>query len=632
MQPSSQDTRVAIRTAMFAGRSGKLWRTQLQSMSPWTVAVLIVAGFATFMLAHFLLLSSRLQHPVKCDRTSALYSESACPIADTLQPPSDPGAETSDSSALRASIRHDAPTRLRFTRPLIAEMQEAGKSAPVLNHVRSIEISGGAQGGMPPPKTAEFVILAGQRVLEFDIAVRLNTPQYVVADLQWDFADCAKVPPGTRVRIDYSLFDRTFSATFVPSRGFLVPDPALPAQNIAVGVASPGPVSSWLLSVRVHVQLPEGSPSDPLPFQLCLMDMHDYYLSSDVWQWEQSKPSSHPCDCSVRRVFVGSSATLAMLSVLPGNATHGEAVGENAVTLVTQLTSSRIPLIAELAGAWTGPVVVVAYYDPSEYSLEEFQNLMQSTLSVAAGHQASMGVSGRGSSDLTVVLVEGCPREAYPINVLRNIGIQTRKTEFYFASDADFIPSVDAHDQIQRQLSRHFPVTRLSALVVPCFGYKAERTELPVLRSKVAIKTGMVEGTVIHGSPNYSPSHDPTNVKMWMLPLTEVSQVYEAVYAESYEPYVVCNSECPLYPEEFRGWGMDKVSLIFRMHTMGWRFFVDPGSFIFHKPHDRLADWTTKSIYFHFAWKRYIHFTACVRQEVESLPARRSSNSGSRSQ
>eukprot|EP00969_Alexandrium_andersonii_P034062 1489819-Alexandrium_andersonii.AAC.1 len=86
----------------------------------------------------------------------------------------------------------------------------------------------------------------------------------------------------------------------------------------------------------------------------------------------------------------------------------------------------------------------------------------------------------------------------------------------------------------------------------------------------------------------YSRGHGATKFSRWLAGLHQGAppdfvfrrgahgvNAYLTGYEEYFEPYVVlCRSDAPRYDERFRGYGKNKISYLWELHTRQFRFAV----------------------------------------------------------
>jgi hypothetical protein len=273
---------------------------------------------------------------------------------------------------------------------------------------------------------------------------------------------------------------------------------------------------------------------------------------------------------------------------------------ERDITYVSQMTPDRVRLISLLTKTWHGPMAFAVYMtsDEDEVFLQQVEDLRQMGSDVC----------------IDLLIVRGDARDAYPVNLLRNRAAKLRRTEKFLIVDMDFMPSLDTI-----AILKAFPWPNASRQekvvpVVPCFQFRHEIVGLEVIDEFRTLKVMWDSGAVVPAGFVFPPGQRPSDSSRWF----HSESPYEAPYAMWYEPYIVCDSRCPGFDERFVGWGMDKVSLFYEMHAAGWKFVVTPRAFLFHRPHDRTKDWSSKTVYEKYAHKRFQVFMDDVKRRQGS--------------
>lgn len=250
-------------------------------------------------------------------------------------------------------------------------------------------------------------------------------------------------------------------------------------------------------------------------------------------------------------------------------------VGKNSVTLVTQtsLEEYRVDRVKELLERWPGNVVVVAVIPKDNRGYRSRFEILKSHIRESERTDTAVLVP------VEVDLADGV---LYPINKLRNLAIKQVKTRYYMLIDVDFLPSSTLYHNLHTSLKNELENTaENTALVVPAFDLREKQ-----LAHKIQTKRDLVkfyrQRKVLQFHHNFPAAHGPTNYTRWF----NATDPYPVEYADHYEPYFVCQTQtCPLYREEFSGFGYNKLSHVYEMWTQSFRFRVVPHDFIFHIPH-----------------------------------------------
>lgn len=301
------------------------------------------------------------------------------------------------------------------------------------------------------------------------------------------------------------------------------------------------------------------------------------------------------------------------------------------VTLIVQCSMDRIWLMSETCRRWPDPIVLVVYL-PSKIAYDESErnSVIDSIATVMADcPQMTVLPHVHGTKEKS-----GDP-STYPVNVMRNRGLDAVKTSHILIMDVDLIPSADlSHvvkdnvmDQIimSRQQNKNDAESPVNAIVVPAFERKVDppcediescksymqkdSTFLPLLFSDLKECIDEEDCIVFQSDANWE-GHHTTHSKTWLK-----KSWYKDLSAEGgggdamrvirpikcfdslrYEPYVVlpwCPSVAssspqpltPYYDERFYGYGKNKIQHISHLRFRGVPFSVLPQAFTVHHPH-----------------------------------------------
>ena len=301
-------------------------------------------------------------------------------------------------------------------------------------------------------------------------------------------------------------------------------------------------------------------------------------------------------------------------------------------TLVLQSTPDRLWILKQSCQRWKDPIVLTVFLLPGESfnaeSVIPSETCPQLTI-ITHKMDASLNEDGR---------------ELYPVNRLRNIGLDAVKTSHILMADIDFVPSNDLHLLIhstltERQLLREqqgnaselLPSEDRDAIVVPSFERipppelcKNERclpevqknlTELAMPRYFEELLSCVVDRKEcrVFQSHNNPDGHSSTRSESWLKRKWYEEDVADEQHTDThsrrirtlqcfdsvrYEPYVIlrwCPSSydmsptqgpvAPYYDERFHGYGKNKIEMISHLRVMGYRFSILPEGFIIHAPH-----------------------------------------------
>uniref|UniRef100_A0A1B6CYE9 LARGE xylosyl- and glucuronyltransferase 1 n=1 Tax=Clastoptera arizonana TaxID=38151 RepID=A0A1B6CYE9_9HEMI len=235
------------------------------------------------------------------------------------------------------------------------------------------------------------------------------------------------------------------------------------------------------------------------------------------------------------------------------------------VTLVAQLSMDRLQMVEMLCKHWDGPISLTLYMSDAE---------AQQFLSYALNSET---LRGRKNIGYHIVYKEG---DFYPVNLLRNVGLEQVNTPYVFLTDIDFLPMYGLYTYLKKNVQNLDLESSKKALVVPAFETQRYRTSFP--RSKAELLRMLDMGTLFTFRYHvWTKGHAPTNYAKWRSATTP----YKVLWESDYEPYVVVRKDIPEYDTRFVGFGWNKVSHIMELEAQGYDFVVLPNAFIIHMPH-----------------------------------------------
>ena len=280
---------------------------------------------------------------------------------------------------------------------------------------------------------------------------------------------------------------------------------------------------------------------------------------------------------------------------------------EYSTTLVTQTSLSRLWILNETCTRWKDPIVVVVFIPNGQEMTNE--------------HLSSLSCP-----NLQIITYMANPEESevqnYPVNRLRNVGLDAVTTSHVMVMDVDFVPSMDLAGTIRKALQvrhEHHPDQEdRQALVVPAFErlpprpcetdsdcatfLQADSSFIP--KSFDSLQT-CIRGKdcIVFQSDNNWEGHSTTRSEQWLQRKwyddEEQKTTFTTIpcfHTARYEPYLVlrwCPSSytdskipiAPYYDERFHGYGKNKIELVSHLRKKGYQFAILPEGFIVHSPH-----------------------------------------------
>jgi hypothetical protein len=159
----------------------------------------------------------------------------------------------------------------------------------------------------------------------------------------------------------------------------------------------------------------------------------------------------------------GNASSLELFESFETNAGKYRGKVEDAVTMITQTDLSRIARLREICKRWKGPLVASVYLTDALFLDETLKESLKKLC-----------------TDLTIVSYkypDNLEERWYPVNTLRNFGIDRVQTSHYLMIDIDFLPDQD----LQATVKQFLPELNRAktAVVVPAFehvGTKCDNT------------------------------------------------------------------------------------------------------------------------------------------------------------
>jgi Glycosyl-transferase for dystroglycan len=276
-------------------------------------------------------------------------------------------------------------------------------------------------------------------------------------------------------------------------------------------------------------------------------------------------------------------------------------------TLVVQTSLSRSWILNETCARWKDPIVAVVFVPHTQevhidLDVPSCPNLR--VLHYLANEQESK-------------------TENYPVNRLRNVGLDAVTSSHVVVMDVDFVPAEGLADTVREAVKvlnkRHPDGADQHALVIPAFErlppnpcdsdtdcaryLRSNSSFVPKTFDDLRTCVGEKECIVFQSNNNWE-GHSTTNSSRWLQRVwyddPDDKTIFKAIscfHTARYEPYVVLrwcpttNTDdsklpvAPYYDERFHGYGKNKIELISHLRKKGYRFSILPEGFIVHYPH-----------------------------------------------
>ena len=252
-------------------------------------------------------------------------------------------------------------------------------------------------------------------------------------------------------------------------------------------------------------------------------------------------------------------------------------IPQRAVTIVTQLSIDRIPMLRKQCSLWSHPISAAMYIPlmrGNMFSAEKGSRwhgaLLETGMAALAALHADADSDPEGCMlDLEIVSEERCDAAhamVYPTNALRNRALHLASTDVVLLLDADFVVDRALADTVESPTEYAKIVDILShqaAFVLPAFetADSGERgveiaTDL-VHRGKDSLTAHLIEDKVYpFYACRFPVGHRGTMSHYW----AHVMEPYRVSYEVGYEPYLLMLKRfVPYYDERFSGLFRDKV-------------------------------------------------------------------------
>ncbi|KAK4056603.1 hypothetical protein OIO90_002451 [Microbotryomycetes sp. JL221] len=268
----------------------------------------------------------------------------------------------------------------------------------------------------------------------------------------------------------------------------------------------------------------------------------------------------------------------------------------DSVTLVTQLSVSRLSRFERILKSWDGPVAVSIYLtDQDDVDVLERHLAKRDSKSKARWRDVAITIV---KPDYTITQKALIKRLRYPINKLRNLALLSATSAYVVVVDADFVPSPRMHEVlrtrgvaiIQEEASRRrhgrSPTLQKTAIVVSAFTLtSAHEGSFPLKPSELAdaLEAHPPQAQLTDRNAGHGPSM-PSLLLMhstFAKPLTSTSSPtrpwwsFNVCFEPQWEPYyLIHRASHPLYDERFSDQGGDKQSHAILLNSFGFEFKV----------------------------------------------------------
>jgi hypothetical protein len=278
-------------------------------------------------------------------------------------------------------------------------------------------------------------------------------------------------------------------------------------------------------------------------------------------------------DMMVPKAFAGSMGPFKLIPYyFKAKATH---LKKDDITISTQATHDRFPILSRLATHYQGPISVACHIH---------DNASEGANILADLHKLYWNNPSMQEYVDVHLIVDKLERQ---INMWRNVAKLFARTEYLLMLDIDFHictnfrKTIHSNAKLMKKLR-----SGTTAFVIPAFEFVQQSDGLdpktfPTTKANLLhlVSKGQIE--MFHSF--WKSGHGPTNYSKWYLAKTMYTVTDYNVY---YEPYVVFKKAgSPWCDERFIGYGANKIACIYEMYLNGIQFVVLPDEFLIHQSH-----------------------------------------------
>ncbi|XP_076145007.1 beta-1,4-glucuronyltransferase 1 [Alosa pseudoharengus] len=294
------------------------------------------------------------------------------------------------------------------------------------------------------------------------------------------------------------------------------------------------------------------------------------------------------------------------------NQKPGSGTSTNTLVLATHTTINNLHHLDSLLERWKNPLSIAIFAHGQDvkfatalvYALSIFcphiQALVDFNLVCPSEETASFPEQDRehfsGLEDCAGVFAKlGSHRDkyknyaigsniSYPNNLLRNVARSGTDAAFILVIDMDMVPSDNLHQQFLDMVARRRPNTE-EVFVLPAFEIRHTR-KLPATKPELVqlYQVGEVRPFYEELCPRCQA---PTNYSRWVNQHEhgpdQLDVAYTLNWVDPWEPFYISARSVPLYDENFRQYGFNRISQACELHIAGYRFSVLNSAFVVHR-------------------------------------------------
>uniref|UniRef100_A0A3Q2XX58 Beta-1,4-glucuronyltransferase 1 n=2 Tax=Hippocampus comes TaxID=109280 RepID=A0A3Q2XX58_HIPCM len=287
--------------------------------------------------------------------------------------------------------------------------------------------------------------------------------------------------------------------------------------------------------------------------------------------------------------------------------------GTNVLTLVTHTSMNNLHHLQDLVERWRNPLSVAIFAHGQDVKLAtalvyalgalcpRVQTLVDFHLVCLSGETASFPEDDHrhfaGLDDCAAVFSRLEAHKdryrnyamgadvPYPNNLLRNVARGGTESSFILVIDIDMMPAADLHQQFVAMVGRR-QLAPDQVFVLPAFEIRHTR-KIPASKAELVqlYQVGEVRPFYEELCPRCQA---PTNYSQWVNShLRDTSgglQVaYTLTWVDPWEPFYIGPRNVPLYDENFKQYGFNRISQACELHVAGYEFSVLSSAFLVHR-------------------------------------------------
>ncbi|ELU18085.1 hypothetical protein CAPTEDRAFT_135861, partial [Capitella teleta] len=231
------------------------------------------------------------------------------------------------------------------------------------------------------------------------------------------------------------------------------------------------------------------------------------------------------------------------------------------------LLIGRFGVLEKMLSNWEGPASVVFHVKHSDLSVLD------------SLYTKSKVLKDRKNVSFHLVYRRG---EFYPINYLRNVGVNQSRTPYTIFIDVDLVPNPGIYQQAKVYIQQMLKPNLKVALVIPSFEAIEEKLTFPKNKAELLQQIQQNKTLPYKMHRGWNLGHKPTNFPKWLT----ATEPYEALWRDAFEPYTITQTDLmPPYNEDLFERMGDKIAFGRELHARGFKFMVLPDQYVIHLMH-----------------------------------------------